>query len=60
MNHSITLVHLSDIHLGGGYFVSDWGARVIEQVNRVNPELMIITGESRKKLMAPLWTSYSK
>jgi 3',5'-cyclic AMP phosphodiesterase CpdA len=45
MNNSITLVHLSDLHLGGGYYVRDWGERVIEKVNALNPELLLITGD---------------
>lgn len=40
-----TVVHLSDLHLGGGYFVSQWGDLVVETVNAIKPNLLVITGD---------------
>lgn len=39
------LVHLSDLHLGGGYFMADWGKRVSDMVNSLRPDLLVITGD---------------
>lgn len=45
MNAIFRLVHLSDLHLGGGYFVEDWGRRVADAVRALNPDLLVITGD---------------
>ncbi|MEN9979218.1 MAG: metallophosphoesterase [candidate division WOR-3 bacterium] len=39
------LVHLSDLHLGGGYFVEGWGRQVVDTISMLNPDLLIITGD---------------
>ncbi len=43
-NHTI-IVHLSDLHLGGAYFIPEWGERVVDVVNRIAPDLLVITGD---------------
>ncbi len=45
MKKIFRLVHISDLHLGGGYFVPDWGRRVMEINNLLTPDLLVITGD---------------
>ncbi len=45
MKNTFTIVHLSDLHLGGGYFIPQWGERVEEMVNTLSPDLLVITGD---------------
>ncbi len=45
MSKNQTIVHLSDLHLGGSYFVPEWGDRVVDVVNHLAPDLLIITGD---------------
>ncbi|MEO0068864.1 MAG: metallophosphoesterase family protein [candidate division WOR-3 bacterium] len=45
MSKKFNIVHLSDLHLGGGYFVPEWGARVVEMVNSIQPDLLVISGD---------------
>lgn len=45
MKNKVTIVHLSDLHLGGSDFVPLWGEQVVETVNAVNPEILIVTGD---------------
>ena len=39
------IVHLSDLHIGGSNFVSEWGDRVIKMVNSIDPQILVITGD---------------
>lgn len=39
------IVHVSDLHVTSPYFVKEWGERVIEKVNRIDPEILVITGD---------------
>jgi len=41
----MTLVHLSDLHFGSSYFVTEWGDRVAQFVNSLAPEILVITGD---------------
>jgi len=45
MNKRFNIIHLSDLHLGGGYFVREWGERVVEMVNSMQPDLVVISGD---------------
>lgn len=45
MKNTFTIVHLSDLHLGGGYFIPQWGERVEEMVNTLTTDLLVITGD---------------
>lgn len=45
MNNRFNIVHLSDLHLGGGYFVHELGASVVEMVNSLQPDLLVISGD---------------
>ncbi len=45
MSDPTIIVHLSDLHLGGQYFVPEWGDKVVELVNQINPEVLVITGD---------------
>lgn len=39
------IVHLSDLHVAGGYFVPDWADHVVEASESIRPDLTIITGD---------------
>lgn len=39
------IVHLSDLHTSGGNFVQEWGNRAVREVNRINPDVLVITGD---------------
>ncbi len=39
------IVHISDLHLTGPHFVTEWGEHVVEHVNSINPEILVITGD---------------
>lgn len=45
MSQQIKIVHLSDLHLGSGYYVTEWGKRVVEMVNSLSPDLLVISGD---------------
>lgn len=42
---SLTIAHISDLHLGSNYFVPNLLQRTIVEVNELNPEAVIITGD---------------
>jgi 3',5'-cyclic AMP phosphodiesterase CpdA len=39
------LVHISDLHVAGQYFVPEWAEKLIEIVNRMKPEVLVVTGD---------------
>ena len=39
------IVHISDIHVSSIYYVEEWGNALIEHVERLNPSLLIISGD---------------
>jgi len=39
------IVHLSDLHASGANFVREWGDTVLREVNKANPDAIIITGD---------------
>ncbi|MCL6466559.1 MAG: metallophosphoesterase, partial [candidate division WOR-3 bacterium] len=45
MKLPFTIAHISDLHLGGSYFVPEWGNRLVDLLNRLKPDLIVITGD---------------
>lgn len=39
------IVHISDLHLTSSAFVPEWGDRVLNMVNNIDPEILIVTGD---------------
>ena len=39
------IAHISDLHLPGNYYVSDWGEQVIKTLNSTRLDLILITGD---------------
>ncbi|MBW1933373.1 MAG: metallophosphoesterase, partial [Deltaproteobacteria bacterium] len=39
------IAHVSDLHITGPNFVSEWGENVIDILNSEMPEILIITGD---------------
>lgn len=39
------IVHISDLHLTGSSFVPEWGERVLNILNSIEPEILIVTGD---------------
>jgi len=39
------IVHLSDLHISSTYYVPEWGETVLTQLNDINPELLVVTGD---------------
>src|SRR5438045_4046064 len=42
---SQTIAHLSDIHCGGGYFVPDLMERAISEINELQPDIVVCSGD---------------
>src|SRR5581483_10355908 len=40
-----TIAHLSDIHCGGGYFVPDLMERAIADINSLEPDIVVCSGD---------------
>ena len=40
-----TIAHLSDIHCGGGYFVPDLMDRAIADINALDPDIVVCSGD---------------
>ncbi len=39
------IAHISDIHIGGTNFVPDWGEKMIEMINRIEAEIVLVSGD---------------
>ncbi len=44
-NHPITIVHISDIHAGSQYFVTNLMNRAVEEINEIAPDIVVVTGD---------------
>src|ERR671928_1304037 len=42
---TITIAHFSDIHCGGGYFVPDLMERAIADINALEPDIVVCSGD---------------
>src|SRR5436305_1997474 len=42
---SVTIAHISDIHCGGGYFVPDLMERAIADINALEPDIVVCSGD---------------
>ncbi|MEM4445696.1 MAG: metallophosphoesterase family protein [Candidatus Jordarchaeales archaeon] len=45
MKDKIVLVHISDIHVTSQYFSSRLGENVVNEANRLNPDLIVVSGD---------------
>lgn len=43
-NKITKIIHISDLHFTGN-FVVEWGNKLIEEINNVNPKIVVITGD---------------
>ena len=39
------IVHISDLHLSSIHYVSEWGERVINLIDSMDPEVLVVTGD---------------
>jgi len=39
------ITHISDLHVSGNYFVPEWGDKIINKINSINPDILIISGD---------------
>lgn len=39
------IVHISDLHLTSSAFIPEWGERVLNMVDDIEPEILIVTGD---------------
>jgi len=39
------IVHISDLHLTSSAFIPEWGERVLNMVDDIEPEIPIVTGD---------------
>ena len=39
------IVHISDLHIPGPNFVSEWGEKLIDIISSVEPEILLVTGD---------------
>ncbi len=39
------IVHVSDIHLTSVYYKSEWGGKLISEVNSLSPDVLLVTGD---------------
>ncbi|TET53620.1 MAG: metallophosphoesterase, partial [Actinobacteria bacterium] len=44
-SHKLQIAHLTDIHAGSPYFITNLMTRAIEELNELNPDVVIITGD---------------
>lgn len=42
---SITIAHLSDLHAGSQYFVSNLLSRAVQEINELGPDVVVVTGD---------------
>ncbi|MDI6799588.1 MAG: metallophosphoesterase family protein [Actinomycetota bacterium] len=41
----VTIVHISDIHAGSQYFITNLMSRTISEINEIKPDIVVITGD---------------
>jgi len=39
------IAHISDLHLGGGNFVEEWGENLVKKLNEIGADVIVITGD---------------
>lgn len=44
-NKSVTIAHISDFHVGSQYFVSNLLSQTVREVNKLSPDVVVITGD---------------
>jgi 3',5'-cyclic-AMP phosphodiesterase len=44
-NKPTVVAHISDIHVGEAYFVPSLLTRAIDEINELNPDVVILTGD---------------
>jgi 3',5'-cyclic AMP phosphodiesterase CpdA len=43
--NKLTIAHITDIHAGSPFFISNLMTRTIEELNEINPDVVVITGD---------------
>ena len=41
----LTIAHISDLHVGSQYFISNLLTRTIEEINDLAPDMVVVTGD---------------
>ncbi|HDP70520.1 MAG TPA: metallophosphoesterase [Actinobacteria bacterium] len=44
-NRPITIVHISDIHAGSQYFITNMMSRTVAEINEIAPDIVVVTGD---------------
>jgi 3',5'-cyclic-AMP phosphodiesterase len=42
---TVTIAHVSDFHAGSQYFIPNLLSQTMEEINRINPEVVVVTGD---------------
>lgn len=45
VDESVTVVHISDLHAGSQYFIPNLLSQSIDEINRLSPHIVIVTGD---------------
>src|SRR3989304_9573682 len=42
---SVPIAHISDLHAGSHYFIPNLLSQTVDEVNRINPDALVLTGD---------------
>src|SRR3989304_6303252 len=42
---SVPIAHISDLHAGSHYFIPNLLSQTVDEINRINPQIMVLTGD---------------
>ena len=44
-NKNVTIAHISDFHAGSNYFIPNLLGQTVDEINRINPDVVVMTGD---------------
>lgn len=44
-DETVTIAHISDMHAGSSYFIPNLLSQTVEEINRINPQVVVVTGD---------------
>jgi len=44
-DRTVTIAHISDLHAGSHYFIPNLLSQTVDEINRINPQIMVLTGD---------------
>lgn len=57
MNKKLTIAHITDIHTGSQYFITNLMTRVVAEINELKPEALVVTGDLTTMGFRPEFTT---